>query len=161
MEPGKIYRYSDGFDGWVRSPVQAKIFLFKCVQKRLGAHPVSYPICTRDNFPRVKATETWNLTTHLHLVQRTRMVDVFMSWHLIKHWDKFIFMLPNSHFQSTVATKIATLQTLELPCVCNLLRVKRTLKDGSDSQYANTRAERKLDASHGHRLKGRGEGPRT
>jgi hypothetical protein len=64
-----------------------------------GAHPVSYPMGTRDSFAGGEAAGAVKLTTHLHLVPRSRMRAAipplpqyaFMAWCLVKHRDNFTF----------------------------------------------------------------------
>jgi hypothetical protein len=43
------------------------------VQTGSGTHPASYPMGARGSFPGAKASEASKLTTHLHLVPRSRM----------------------------------------------------------------------------------------
>jgi hypothetical protein len=58
------------------------------VQTGSGAHKASYPVCTRGSFPAGKAVGFVKLTTHLHLVPRSRIrgavtplpQNVFMAW---------------------------------------------------------------------------------
>jgi len=68
------------------------------VQTGSGAHPDSYPMGIRGSFHGGKG---WGmkLTTHLHLVPRSRMhgaIPTFpqyplMAWSLVKHRDNFTF----------------------------------------------------------------------
>jgi hypothetical protein len=46
--------------------------LHHCVQNGSGAHPASYLMGTRGSFPGSKAAQGMKLTTHLHLVLRSR-----------------------------------------------------------------------------------------
>jgi hypothetical protein len=56
------------------SPGRAGNFsLHHRVQTGSGAHPASYPMGTRDSFPGGWSGRGVNLTTHLHLVPRSRM----------------------------------------------------------------------------------------
>jgi hypothetical protein len=45
-----------------------------CVQTDSGVHPASYPMGTRDSFPRGLSGRSVKLTTHLHLVPRSKML---------------------------------------------------------------------------------------
>jgi hypothetical protein len=57
----------------VRFPVGAgKFSLHYRVQNGSGAHPASYPMGTRGSFPGGKAAGGVKLTTHLHLVPRSK-----------------------------------------------------------------------------------------
>jgi hypothetical protein len=64
-----------------------------------GAHPASYPMGTRGSFPRGKSGRGVKLTTHLHLVPRSKNAwsytstpqYAFMAWCLVKHRDNFTF----------------------------------------------------------------------
>jgi hypothetical protein len=86
------YRLDDR-DSRVRFPAWAgKFSLHHPVQNGSGTHPASYPMGTRGSSGRgVK------LTTHLHLVPRSRVSGtilplpqyVFMAWFLVKHRDNF------------------------------------------------------------------------
>jgi len=59
----------------VRVPGGAWNFsLHHCVQTGSGAYPASYPMGTRDSFPRGKAAGGVKLTTHLHLVSKSRIL---------------------------------------------------------------------------------------
>jgi hypothetical protein len=58
-----------GFD-----PLQRQINLpLACVQTSSEDHPASYPMGTEDSFPGVKRGRGMTLTTHPHLVPRSRM----------------------------------------------------------------------------------------
>jgi hypothetical protein len=50
----------------------ANFSLHRCVQNGSGAHPASYPVGTRGSFPEGKAAGGVKLTTHFHLVQRSK-----------------------------------------------------------------------------------------
>jgi hypothetical protein len=58
----------------VRSPAKAKDFSHNlCVQTGSEAHPASYTMGTGDPFPGEKRSQGVTLTTHPHLVPRSRM----------------------------------------------------------------------------------------
>jgi hypothetical protein len=63
--------------GWatgVRSPAEAKDFSSSlCVHTGSETHPDSYPMGTGGRFPGVKRGRGVTLTTHTHLVPRSRM----------------------------------------------------------------------------------------
>jgi hypothetical protein len=83
----------------VRSPAGAKDFSFiLCVQTGSGAHPASCTMGTRGPFPGTKRGRSVTLTTHPHLVPRSRMSRSYTSsppkrlrgvW-----WDSFSFNIP-------------------------------------------------------------------
>jgi hypothetical protein len=75
---GSLSRYSyglragrPGFD----SRQEIDFSLLHSVQTGSGAQPASHPMGTRDLSPRVKG-RCVKLTTHLHLVPRSRMVEL-------------------------------------------------------------------------------------
>jgi hypothetical protein len=64
-------------------------YLLHSIHTSTGAHPTSYIMGTRGSFPAGKEPGM-KLTTHLHLVLGSRMVElylhppcVFMAWYLI------------------------------------------------------------------------------
>jgi hypothetical protein len=57
----------------VRSPAEAKIVPPACVQTSIEAHPASYPMGTVGFSPGVKRGRGVTLTTHPHLLPRSRM----------------------------------------------------------------------------------------
>jgi hypothetical protein len=63
--------------GWsgVRLPVGTRNFSphYSCFHTGSGAHPASYPVGTSGAFPGDKSGRSVKLTTHLHLVTRSRM----------------------------------------------------------------------------------------
>jgi hypothetical protein len=64
----------------VRSPAGAKDFSsILCVQTGSGAHPASCTICTEGPFPGAKRGRGVTLTTHPHLVPRSRMSRSYTS----------------------------------------------------------------------------------
>jgi hypothetical protein len=70
--------------------------LCHCVQTGSGAHTASYPMDTRGSFPGGVKQLRCELTTHLHLVPRSRMhgaipslPHAFMVWCLVQHRDNF------------------------------------------------------------------------
>jgi hypothetical protein len=82
------------------------------IQNGSGAHPASYPMGTRGSFPGGKSGRYVKLTTHLHLVPKSRIrgaipplpQHVCMAWCLVKHKDNFTFtFIP---FLSTAGFKI-------------------------------------------------------
>jgi hypothetical protein len=57
----------------VRFPAGAGNFsLHHRVQNGTGAHPASYPMGTRGSFPGGKSSRGVKLTTHLHLVPKSK-----------------------------------------------------------------------------------------
>jgi hypothetical protein len=44
-----------------------------------GTHPAFYPMGTEDSFLGAKAAESVKLTTHLHLVPKLRMAELYSS----------------------------------------------------------------------------------
>jgi hypothetical protein len=52
-------------------------FLFHSVQIGSGAHPVSNPIEIGVSFSRGQRSRGVNLTTHLHIVPRIKMVELY------------------------------------------------------------------------------------
>jgi hypothetical protein len=69
--------------GWttgVRSPTEAEDFSSSpCVQTGSGAHPAYCPMGTAGSFPGVKRGRGVTLTTHPHLVPRSRMSRSYTS----------------------------------------------------------------------------------
>jgi len=71
-----------------------------------GAHPASYPLGTGGSFPGHKAIGAFKLTTHLHVVLRSRIRGaiprllqyIFMAWYLVKHRDTFTSTLCINYF---------------------------------------------------------------
>jgi hypothetical protein len=58
----------------VRFPARAgNLSLHHRVQNGSGAHPASYPMGTRGSFPGGKRGRGVKLTTHLHLVSRSKI----------------------------------------------------------------------------------------
>jgi hypothetical protein len=57
---------------WVQTPPE-DISSSLCVRTSSEAHPASYPMGTRDPFPAVKHGRDVTLSTHPHLVPRSRM----------------------------------------------------------------------------------------
>jgi hypothetical protein len=47
--------------------------ILECVQTNSGTHPGSYPMGSKGSFPGAKVAGVVKLTTHLHLVPRSRM----------------------------------------------------------------------------------------
>jgi hypothetical protein len=73
---------------WVWVLAGAGNSLIHCVWSGSGAHPASYPVGTRGSFSGGKVARGMKLTTHLHLVLRSRMRGAipplfqhnFMAW---------------------------------------------------------------------------------
>jgi hypothetical protein len=64
----------------VQFPVGAGNFsLQHHVQTSSRTHPASYPMGTRSSFPGSKAAGAWKLTTHCHLVSRSKNVCSYTS----------------------------------------------------------------------------------
>jgi hypothetical protein len=67
-------------DDRVQSPAEAKDFPSSLrVQTSSEDHPASYPMGTRGPFPGVKRGQSVTLTTHRHLVSRSRMSRSYSS----------------------------------------------------------------------------------
>jgi hypothetical protein len=83
----------------VRFPAGAENFSLRRVRNGSGAHPVSYPMCTRCFFPGVKrrereadhsppsSNEVKNAWSHT-----STPPYVFMAWCSVKHRDDFTFV---------------------------------------------------------------------
>jgi hypothetical protein len=68
----------------VRSPAEAEDFPCNlCVQIGSEAHPASYPVGTGGPFQRVKGGRGVTLTTHPHLMPRSRMTRSYTSLPII------------------------------------------------------------------------------
>jgi hypothetical protein len=108
LHENPVSELSDGQTGYgldvrgsrVRFPAGAGNFsLHHRVQNGTGTHPASYPMGTRGSFPGGKAAGGVKLTTHLHIVSRSRLRGaipplpqyVFIAWCLVKHRDNFTF----------------------------------------------------------------------
>jgi hypothetical protein len=64
----------------VQFPASAGNFsLHHRVQNGSGAHPASYPMGTRGSFPGSKAAGLVKLTTHLHLVPKSKNEGSYTS----------------------------------------------------------------------------------
>jgi hypothetical protein len=59
-------------------------FLLYKVQTGSGAHPASYPKVTGGDFPG-KSSRGVNLTTHLNLVPRSRMMELYLRPYIYLH----------------------------------------------------------------------------
>jgi hypothetical protein len=69
----------------VRFPAGAGNFsLHHGVQNGSGSHPASYPMCTRGSYPGCESGRGVKLTTHLHLVPRSKL----------QHRDNFTLYCP-------------------------------------------------------------------
>jgi hypothetical protein len=65
---------------------QGKIFFsFPHSPDRLEAHPASYPMGTGGSFSRAESGGGVKLTTHLHLVPRLRMVELYLHFLIYIH----------------------------------------------------------------------------
>jgi hypothetical protein len=67
--------------GWttrVRFPALQDYSLLHVVQTGSGAHPASYPVGTWGFFPGGKSGKDVKLTTHLHLLPKSRMVELYL-----------------------------------------------------------------------------------
>jgi hypothetical protein len=67
-----------GLDGPSSIPGRAKISLLHSVQTCFGAHTASYPMDTEGEFPGGLSGRGVKLTAHLHLVPRSRMVELHL-----------------------------------------------------------------------------------
>jgi hypothetical protein len=70
---------SYGLDAGVQ--LQARVrdfFLLHSIQIDSGAHPASYPIGVRGSFPRGRG-QSVKLTIHVHLVLRSKMMELYLS----------------------------------------------------------------------------------
>jgi hypothetical protein len=99
-------QYSLWLQNWtarVWCPEEAKDFSSSlCVQTSSLAYPAFYPLGTSDPFPGVKLGQGVMLTTHAHLVPRSRMSRSYISspsWHLHggsgRAFLRFTFILRN------------------------------------------------------------------
>jgi hypothetical protein len=88
----------DDQDSRVRFPAGVGNFsLHHRIQNGSGAHPPSYPMGTEGSFPGVKAARGVSLTTHLHLVPRSKNEwsytsipqYAFMAWRSVKAQGQF------------------------------------------------------------------------
>jgi hypothetical protein len=85
-EPGSSVSIVSGYGlddrtNEVRSPSEAKDFSSKlCVQTGYGAHSASYIIGTGGPFPGEKCDRSVTLTTHPHLVSRSRKNRSYTSF---------------------------------------------------------------------------------
>jgi hypothetical protein len=59
-------------------PGRGDFLLFHSVQTGSGAHPASYSMGNRGSFLGDKAAVGMKLTTHLHLVVRLRMTEIYL-----------------------------------------------------------------------------------
>jgi hypothetical protein len=72
----------------VRSPAEAKDFSSNlCVQTGSGAHPASCTVDTGGPFPGAKRGRGMTLTTHPHLMLRSRMSRSYISSPPKRHHD--------------------------------------------------------------------------
>jgi hypothetical protein len=72
-----VLRRATGWTAGVRFPAGAKAFsLLHSVQTGSVAHPASYPMGSMGLFPRGQSGRGVKLTTHLHLVPRSIMVQL-------------------------------------------------------------------------------------
>jgi len=100
-------------DGW--SP--RNFSLYHRVRTDSAFYPASYPMGTRGSFPGDKVIDAWKLTTHLHLVPRSRMRGAIhprpqyasMAWCSVKrkHRDNptFTFTTKNNFREAGYPTK--------------------------------------------------------
>jgi hypothetical protein len=66
-----------------RLTAEARDFsIFQSIQTDFGAHRASYPIPTEGSFPEVYSDQGLKLTTHLTLVQRSRMLELNLHPHI-------------------------------------------------------------------------------
>jgi hypothetical protein len=75
-----------GLDGPVSIPGRAKFSLLHGVQTDSGANPItSYPMGIGGDFPRGYSGQDPKLTTHFHLVPRSRMVELYLHSPICLH----------------------------------------------------------------------------
>jgi hypothetical protein len=68
-----------GIDCRGSNPGKGKIFLSSAASRpSLGPTSASYPMGTGADFPRGKAEMGMKLTIHIHLVPRSRMVELYL-----------------------------------------------------------------------------------
>jgi hypothetical protein len=75
--------------GWMirgLSPSRGWEFLFSPRLAGSGAHPASYQMSTRGSFPGGKAARAWKLTTHLHLMPRSKHVELYLYYPNMSSW---------------------------------------------------------------------------
>jgi hypothetical protein len=89
------------------------------VQNSSGVHPASYPMGTRGSFPGGKVARSMKLTTHLHLVLRSK-IDwsytstpqyAFMAWCLVTHRNNFTFTFAHKRLISCMYLLICCLSS--------------------------------------------------
>jgi hypothetical protein len=68
----------------VRIPAEARFFSFLKRQTGSGAHIASYPMGT-GAFPREQSGRGVKLTTHLHLMSRLRMLELYLYSSICLH----------------------------------------------------------------------------
>jgi hypothetical protein len=92
-----VQRWARSWMIGVRIPAEARNFsLHHHVPTGFGARPASYSMGTRNSFPGSKNGRGVKLTTHLHLVPRSRMRGAippfpqyaFMAWCWVKAWGQ-------------------------------------------------------------------------
>jgi hypothetical protein len=70
-----------GLDDRGSIPGRAEQFSLRhSVQTLSGIHPVFYPMGTGDSSPVCRAAGGVKLTTHLHLVPRSRMMELYLHF---------------------------------------------------------------------------------
>jgi hypothetical protein len=77
-QPRQLSRYSDGLDGRGSIPRSTKWFsLFYSFQTGSGSRPAFYLVGTGGLFSGSKAARGMKLTSHFHIVQRWRMMELY------------------------------------------------------------------------------------
>jgi hypothetical protein len=92
-----------------------------CVQTSSEVHPASYPMGTGGPFPGAKRDRGVTLTTHPHLLSRSRMSRSYNSaplplapaWHL---WDSFAFALFTFTLHTTVRYLLLYIRQYVIVC---------------------------------------------
>jgi hypothetical protein len=74
-----------GWTAGIRIPAAIRFSLLHSVQASSGVHPTSYPMGTEDSFPWGKVAGGLKLTTNLHLVPRSRMVELYHHFPICLH----------------------------------------------------------------------------
>jgi hypothetical protein len=69
----------------IRDGGKRSLSLFHSVQTGSGAHPTSYTVRTRGSVPRGIVAGGAKLTIHLHLVPRSRIVELYLHYPTCLH----------------------------------------------------------------------------
>jgi hypothetical protein len=80
-----VKRRATGWTALVQFPAVQYLYLCHGVQTESRAHPASYPMCTGGSFPRRQSGRGVKLTTHLYLVPRSRMLELYLHSPICLH----------------------------------------------------------------------------